>query len=213
MKRRLLLALIFAAVAIAMSVFTTKSYAAPFSQAARSLSSVETSPVIKVEYGCGWDYACPPRPWYGRRSYRTPHVYIENNYGTVNVYLNRRRHHYRPPHYDHPWRWSEGYYESRGYRRCEGDSCEEGGCGLYCWYHRVRNGYCGHGCEEYREHVRFERDYRLFEYPRPYVHRYTPREDYDDGYARFQRPGDDERVPLRRYYGPKYPPNCADGDC
>jgi hypothetical protein len=206
MKRRTLLAFLFCAVGFAFCASPTTLYAAPLSAAASTLASAETSTLARVEYGCGWDYACPPRPWYGRRSHRSPQVYIENNYGTVNVYQHGR-HHYRPPER----RWSEKdareYEEWRRASDCEGVSCGES-CGIWCWYRRIRNGYCGHGCETYREQAHDEREYRRYEeydYSQRYRYRYERRPYEGAPPVRFERPSDDERVPMRRFNGPKYP--------
>jgi|GEM_PF-4172570 len=144
--------------------------------------------------GCGWDYPCEPRPSYGKRYFSggNSQVYIKNNYGTVNVYSNGERRKYQRPYY-RSYRWRDRYEES-SYRN---------DCGVFCWYKRVRSGYCGHGCENYRERVRYETGYRTVEYPRPYFYRSRPR--YDDyGSTRYERPYDDERVPLRRFDGPRY---------
>ncbi len=94
MKRRPFLAHLFCAVAFATCAATITLSAAPLSHGASALAPTETSTLVRVQYGCGWDYACPPRPSYGRRSSGTPQVYIENNYGTVNLYQNGR--HGRP---------------------------------------------------------------------------------------------------------------------
>lgn len=231
MKKRLLLAPLFAALVIAMCDGANTSSAAPISKAALSFSSPDATLTVKV--GCGWDYPCAPRPSYGRRSYRSSQVYIENNYGTVNIYRNPPRYRgYRPAYYGHPWRWSERRYDDwHGYRRCDGNSCSErrcdsdrcaDSCGVFCWYHRIRHGYCGHGCDVYREHVRYERDYREVEYPRAYRYRsspddgydYDPHARYEDPHVRYERPSDSETVPVRRFDGPRFPSDCSpDRDC
>jgi hypothetical protein len=213
MRERLLFTLVSLVAAIVMSAAVTSLSAAPISKATSSLPSTEPSYLSKAQYGCGWDYACPPHPWYGRRIYRTPQVYIENNYGTVNVYQTPRRT-YRKPAYswrrwrDRDYEDSRAYYDWRHYKRCDGDVCGES-CGLVCWYRRIRDGYCGHGCQTYREQARDERDYpdcREDDCPTPPRYRYRPRERYDDvPPVRFERPSNDERVPLRRFNGPKYP--------
>ena len=208
MKRRLFCALLFVAFAGGLCTGATISHAAPIYELALAPAPHEAPFLTKIEYGCGWDYPCPPRPSYGRRSYRTPQVYIENNYGTVNIHPSGGRYRYDNPY---PRRWREGRYEEwDDNRRCEGDYCGEG-CGLFCWYRRIRHGYCGHGCDVYREQA-YERDYRDSACSRPdcrrpspeEYYRYDPRERYDS-HARFERPGGDERVPLGRFYGPKYP--------
>jgi hypothetical protein len=206
MKRRMLFALVFCAAAVSF-IAAPSLYAAPTSKAAAALASAETSSLLRAQYsGCGWDYACPPRPWYGRRSYRTPQVYIENNYGSVNVYRNGR--------YAYPTRRSERRYPTD----CGDSPCVES-CGVLCWYRRIRDGYCGHGCESYREQARYEREYEDHDYSRRYYYRSwrrsyeeTPpeyrswRRSYEGAPpVRFERPSDDERVPLRPYRGPKYP--------
>jgi len=148
----------------------------------------------RTRRGCGWEYPCEPRSSYGRRYFGggNSQVYIKNNYGTVNVYSNGARRSYERPYY-RSYRWRERYDES-SYRAND--------CGVFCWYKRVRTGYCGHGCENYRERVRYETGYRTVEYPRPYFYRVRPRDEY--GYTRFERPYDDVRVPLRRFDGPNY---------
>jgi hypothetical protein len=237
MSGRLFFGLVSLAAAIVAGAAMTSLHAAPMSKAASSLPSTEPSRLTKVDYRCGWDYACPPRPSYGQRSYRTPQVYIENNYGTVNVYRTPRRNYRRHAHSS--WRWRErddddgrAYDDWRGYKRCGGDSCGES-CGIVCWYRRIRDGYCGHGCETYREQARYERDYpdcrdddcpryrdadyrryrdadyrryRDDDYRRPSRYWTSRRERYDDAPpVRFERPRSDERIPLRLYSGPKYP--------
>jgi hypothetical protein len=216
MSWRLLFALVSLAAVIVMDAAATSLSAAPIAKAASSLPSAQPSHLTKAQYGCGWDYPCPPRPSYGRRSYRTPQVYIENNYGTVNVYQTPRRS-YRGP--SRRW-WRDRYDEDRRrYNRCDGDGCRES-CGLVCWYRRIRDGYCGHGCQTYREQERYERYYpadRGEDYSRPTYYeryRYWRRERYDERHreryddapsVRFERPSSDERIPLRRFNGPTYP--------
>jgi hypothetical protein len=205
MSKRLSHALFFSAVAVSLCAALVSSYAAPLGAASFSLSFAETSSVVKVQQGCGWDYPCPPRPWYGSRSYRTPQVNIENNYGTVNVY-QRRKYNYGSA--NDSGRWSDGSYEWRDYPKCEGDSCRES-CGVMCWLRRIRDGYCGHGCDSYRESE--ERYYRDYGYPPPppppYADSAGPGHAYDyEPRVRYERPGG-ESVPLHRFQGPKYPPN------
>ncbi|ADP71392.1 hypothetical protein Rvan_2167 [Rhodomicrobium vannielii ATCC 17100] len=154
----------------------------------------------RARRGCGWDYPCEPRRSYGKRYFSggNSQVYIKNNYGTVNVYSNGARRSHRG--YYRPYRWRDRYDESS--YRCRDRGCGDD-CGVFCWYKRVRSGYCGHGCDTYRERVRYETGYRTVEYPRPYFYRHRPR--YDDyGSTRFERPYDDDRVPLRRFDGPRY---------
>lgn len=211
MNRRPHFALGYFFAALVMCAAPASLVAAPVSKAASSLPSTELSTLTKIQSGCGWDYACPPRPWYGRRSHHTSQVYIENNYGTVNVYQAGRAH--RRPHQS-SWRWRESgdwraYDDWRDDRRCDGDVCGEA-CGLVCWYRRIRDGYCGHGCDAYREQAQYERDYpdcRDEDCPRPASYRAAPRlERYDDSPpVRYERPSNDERIPLRRFNGPKYP--------
>jgi hypothetical protein len=46
-------------------------------------------------------------------------------------------------------------YDGRGYDEW---------CGIRCWYHRLRAGYCGRGCDYYR--------FRMFEFPEGPLSRY-----------------------------------------
>jgi hypothetical protein len=135
------------------------------------------SPFLKVGHGCGWDYPCPPDPYYGRR-------------------------------FDGP----PGSSDSDGY--CEGSSCER--CGPACWYHRFKQGYCGHGCEVYRE-MSYEEARRAFEYPHPFYDRsYAPRyapPPYEESRPRYEHSGNQEQYPRRRFDGPRYLPDCSGGNC
>ncbi len=101
--------------------------------------------------GCGWDYPCPPEPEFARPARRPGQVTIHNNYGPVNIYsgVSRRPEAFPPqelPPYcqDEPCRYG-----------CGGYPCTEK-CGTLCWIRRLRQGYCGHGCEAYREQARIE---------------------------------------------------------
>jgi hypothetical protein len=219
MKHRSLLFLLFCAFWLALCAGFGSSQASPLSRQAVPSFKQNGSPLVDVGYdGCGWDYPCPPRPDYGRRpSYRSGQVYIQNNYGTVNVYENRR-HHWtgasevsRPCCFDGErpgWKRNEVVEE----RDCGPNPCE--GCGPFCWYRRFKEGYCGHGCGVYREKVRFERGERSVVYPRPAYRREDPLPppEYGPGYAEeapaeYWHPHDADPVPRRRFDGPKYPPN------
>jgi hypothetical protein len=102
--------------------------------------------------GCGWDYPCSPDPQFGRPHYRSGHVTIQNNYGSVNIYSSRRA---APPP-----------FEDRGEpEACQDEACLRYGCGGYpctdkcgpgCWLRRLRQGYCGHGCQSYVENAQIE---------------------------------------------------------
>jgi hypothetical protein len=107
--------------------------------------------------GCGWDYPCAPEPGFGRPHYRSGRVTIHNNYGNVNIYTSRRS---TPP-----------LPEDSGFipDTCQGDGCRRYGCGGYpctdrcgsaCWIRRLRQGYCGHGCQSYVENSRIEAEER-----------------------------------------------------
>ncbi len=145
MKTRLFLGLLFSALAIGMSA--TASNAGPVSTAF-SPALFETSAVVKIQYGCGWRYSCSG-------GYGAPQV---NIYGPVNVYTNGG---WRPyynsgwsSNYGDNWRWRGGYGNGQGGIGCGGYPCDEN-CGVMCWYRRIRAGYCGHGCNVYRERVSF----------------------------------------------------------
>ena len=128
------------------------------SRAGRNAGACEpvTRPAIapSAGSGCGWDYPCPPEPEYRRPPSRRGQVTIHNNYGPVNIYsgMSRRPEPYPPaePPYcsDDPCRYGCGSYP-----------CIET-CGALCWIRRLRQGYCGHGCQAYREQARIEAEER-----------------------------------------------------
>lgn len=139
--RRFFLALFSAVVVTAMNASVGGSSAAPLSGAAFSLSPSATSPLIKVQMPCGWTYACT----------------------TVKQEV------WRVPEGAEPWMGDGGAQPWRG-RGCSGHWCTDR-CGAFCWINRIRNGYCGHGCEAYREHVAFQPiDGNL----RPFIYRNPP---------------------------------------
>jgi hypothetical protein len=208
MKNRVILTMLFALVTLISGQGV--GVAEPGNIASRELLSLGavSTPAIRIdyEYGCGWDYPCPPRPNFGRRSYRPARrgsVVIHNNYGTVNIYMNGQLRH-RVPKYRARCSW--GWCDIPRYRRaaepeaCETDSCKK--CGLGCWYRRMKRGYCGHGCDWYREAARIERAERAESYRR---HRY-----FDESpSSEFQKQDDEfpsQRYSRRRYDGPPYPP-------
>lgn len=53
------------------------------------------------------------------------------------------------------------YHVERRHHRRDGDSASFG-CGIRCWYWRLRHGYCGPGCNYYR--------YRMHHYEKGYAH-------------------------------------------
>ncbi len=190
---------------------------------AHSLSVSAASLAVKAEYGCGWDYPCAPRPFF-RRNYRrgSGQVYIHNNYGTVNVFESGRRHRREPRIDPRPWR-PDGDGDGRGSRdggsrNCGESPCERE-CGVACWYRRIKEGYCGHGCEVYRDSARYDRNERSMDYPsQDYGRGAPPPPPYDPGYRddappRYQRPAGEDRFPRRRFEGPDYPPNCSGNTC
>jgi hypothetical protein len=218
----------------------SSAQAAPFADQILSASPYISSVLTKAGYGCGWDYPCSPRPYLRRRSLgRAGEVYIRNNYGTVNVYEGGRRY-LHSPEAPRPW---AGYEEEVAppYHRPLDDNCGaspcERECGPACWYRRFKHGYCGHGCDVYRERVRFEGAERIVTYPRPVYERPVyegpvyerpvfERPPYERGlpppYKRYGRhevplsregPGPAEVLPRRRFEGPEYPANCANGGC
>lgn len=269
MKTRLFLGLLLAALAIEMSA--TTSNAGPVSTAFSP--ALGTSALVKVQYGCGWRYTCSG-------GYGTPQV---NIYGPVNVYTNGGGYESAWT-YNDSWRGGGGDWNWRGGVGCGGYPCDQN-CGVMCWYKRVRAGYCGHGCDVYRERVSFYGNGDRFT---PYVSstsggasqfNYDNGEDNgasgagysqdaqgsSNGYAgasygstdssqngsyapqagtprerlvdrlrryfsfrsdrqdrqerrynssvRFERPINGEAVPLRRFKGPKYPPDCTGKNC
>ena len=172
MKRRLFLAVLSAVVVIAMSTRIGGCHAAPFSGAAPSLSSPRTSALIKVQTACGWNYSCTNL---GSGGNGPQQVQI---YGPVNIYTGAdvKPEIWRVPEGAWPWTGAQGNQEWRGWG-CGGHPCDER-CGAACWFNRVRNGYCGHGCNVYREHVMFQ---PIGGALRPYVYRSQPGGGYGYG--------------------------------
>lgn len=220
MKNRWFVLLLFCALGISAEANLSTTYAMPPGPAGFSDSP---SAILKVGGGCGWDYPCPPIPDYGRPpSYRSEQVYIHNNYGEVNIYVNGRRYSGPPPYSER--RYWDTPQISYGVPYCGPTPCEQ--CGPGCWYRRFKDGYCGHGCDFYRERVGFDRGQKIIEYPRPYSYRLPPPEYYprhDEGaYYRNDRhvegphrdgPPPVEAYPRKRFEGPQYPPPCANGAC
>ena len=166
MKRRFVVAFLFAAVVIAMSARVGGAVAAQFSGAALALSSPQTSALTRVQYACGWTYSCTDLGKAGN-------VQI---YGPVNVYTDAKPEIWRVPEGAYPWTGDQGNQQWRGWG-CGGYPCDER-CGAFCWFRRVRNGYCGHGCDAYRERVMFQ---PIGGNLRPYVYRNS--QDGDCGYG------------------------------
>jgi hypothetical protein len=138
------------------------AYAAP-SQPAGSIASPRPALLLRVGSGCGWDYPCAPEPDFGRRPrQRADRVDIQNNYGTVNVFVNGHR--VPPSSWEAPLRicpdgppppgWTEEAYKEY---TC-GVYPREDNCGPFCWMRRFKRGYCGHGCEAYLSSSREVRD-------------------------------------------------------
>ena len=176
MKRRLFLAVLSAVAVIAMSA--RGSHAAPISGAAFSLSSPRTSALIKVQTACGWTYSCTNL---GNGGNGPQQVQI---YGPVNIYTGAdvKPEIWRVPEGAWPWSGAQENQQWRG-TGCGGHPCDER-CGAACWFNRIRNGYCGHGCDVYREHVMFQ---PIGGALRPYVYRSQPGGAYGygspDGYG------------------------------
>ncbi len=170
MKRRIPLARLSAAVVIAMSAFIGGSFAAPLSNMASGLLSSNAAALVRVQYACGWTYSCTNL---GSGS-GPANIQI---YGPVNVYTNtdvKEPEIWRVPEGAWPWDGQGRYHDWRGWG-CGGHPCTER-CGAFCWFNRVRNGYCGHGCAAYREHVMFQ---PINGNLRPYIYR----SDGDYGYG------------------------------
>ncbi len=126
----------------ALWIAASAARAAPPSAAGLGVSS--TPPLlIRVGHGCGWEYACPPEPGYGRPPAPRGNVYIHNNYGPVTVYRGDPS---RPA--------SRAPYGME----CPGGDCAgtDSECGAFCWMRRIRGGYCGHGCWAYKEWQRLQ---------------------------------------------------------
>jgi hypothetical protein len=158
--------------------------------------------VHQVNSGCGWDYPCRPRPDYGRR------VSINNNYQRAKTQFNIQNYgrvhinyyagnHYRPRH-----RPRYRKHVRRHYNGCHNGDCR-GHCGPHCWYRKFKSGHCGHGCQFYRERVRFENEYREVKVRRPVYYK-APRHEYSD----FPSRDYDDRPRRRIGY-----PQCDDDDC
>jgi len=174
MKRRFVVAFLFAAVVIAMSARAGGSVAAPFSGAALALSSPKASALTRIDYACGWTYSCTDL---GNGGNGPTQVQI---YGPVNVYTGAdfKPEVWRVPEGASPWTGQDSvYWQGPG---CSGHPCDER-CGAFCWFNRVRNGYCGHGCNAYREHVMFQ---PIGGNLRPYVYQNPP-----DGYCGYGSSG------------------------
>ncbi len=233
MEKRSLFAVLLCIFAVAAGAVPGESRAGAFGAQTLSMRAPNQSYLQRA--GCGWDYPCAPQPDFGRppnfyrRLYGGPgQPTIHNNYGTVNIQVDGKAKFPAPPppcceaHEVYAWG-----------RPCGPAPCEEErpkeDCGLGCWLRRIREGYCGHGCWAYREQARVEaevrdekeerraeeeawREVRESGY-RPFERRYDappPRFDRHAGPEyppppRDAHPKIDERTPLRRFEGPKYP--------
>ena len=173
MKRWLFSALLFAAFVSAASAFSGGSFAAPLAGMAFPLPFSNDSAVTKVQTACGWTYACTN---IGNGANAPQNVQI---YGPVNIYTNPDD---KPDVWKVPegaWPWNGDQTDQSGWHGwgCSGHVCDEK-CGAFCWFQRIRNGYCGHGCDAYREHVMFQ---PIRGNLRPFVYRDPPDGDYGYG--------------------------------
>jgi hypothetical protein len=264
--------IVFSVCVALLTALAAKAQALTMTAHASGMTGVPASYVQKV--ACGWDYACPPEPGYGLApTWRLPpqdRPFIQNNYGNVTIQVDGHRGPaaaanaqqpccVEPPRAEAwlPRRCGPGAsYCERDWERtkwlppCGTEPCAEEkpieDCGLKCWWRRVRDGYCGHGCWSYREQARIEaeakeerrelkeegkaereaenegrRDGYLPRYPQPYY--YSPPHDRRPCYfgpgcprgaartferpvpPRYEAPKVDERTPLGRFSGPKYP--------
>ncbi len=183
MKKRFLFILLGTAVVIAMGV-ANSGFAASLPNAALSLAFSKTSAALtKVQYACGWTYSCTNL---GNGANGPQNVQI---YGPVNVYTGAdfKPEVWRVPEGASPWTGDQGSQTWRGWG-CGGYPCDEK-CGAFCWFNRVRNGYCGHGCDVYRQHVMFQ-PYTVVATTRrlrPYIYQNPSDGDYgygsQDGYG------------------------------
>jgi hypothetical protein len=152
--------------------------------------AIKTEPglVQKVGSGCGWDYPCPPRAYNGRpaiihKSFQRARTQFNiENYGDVhiNYYDKHRVHGHARDYPDYPYRHQRG-------RHCYARDCGDS-CGPHCWYRRFKSGYCGHGCDYYREKVHFEPEYREVKVYRPHYYK-EPIDKFREGH--FFPGGDD----------------------
>ena len=149
MKKRFLFMLLTTALVIATGV-ANSGFAAPLPNVALLLSSSKMPAMTKVQYACGWTYSCTNL---GNGANGPQNVQI---YGPVNVYTGAdfKPEVWRVPDGAWPWTGDQGSQPWRGLG-CGGYPCDEN-CGAFCWFKRIRNGYCGHGCDVYREHVAFQ---------------------------------------------------------
>ena len=173
MKRWLFNALLFAAFVSAASAFSGSSFAAPLAGMAFTLPISNDSAVTKVQTACGWTYACTNL---GNGANAPQNVQI---YGPVTVYAGDEA---KPDVWKVPegaWPWNGQQPDQSGWHGwgCGGHPCDEK-CGAFCWFQRIRNGYCGHGCDAYREHVMFQ---PIKGNLRPFVYRDSPDGDYGYG--------------------------------
>ncbi len=94
--------------------------------------------------------------------------------------------------------------------QCGGYPCDQN-CGPSCWYGRFKNGYCGHGCEVYKERVRYDTEEKLVKVPRVVYGDTSSSSVVDTDLDRDRERRDDQRYeqdraePQRRYEGPVYP--------
>ncbi len=181
--------------------------------------------LFKVGYdGCGFDNPCEREeiPRHSGRRHSQP--YVNNNYGTVNVYVDRHRRISRTVDASVDCCAGEVWPEERGEEAEDRQNAD--GCGPLCWMHRFRQGYCGHGCGVYGEKVEFERAHRIVEYPRPVFYRRPSfyREPAPEPYnerpsayerrvpqrplERVQKPRTPDLTPRGRFEGPEYPAGC-----
>ncbi len=172
------------------------SFAAPRPNAALSLSFSKTSAITKVQYACGWTYSCTNL---GNGANGAQNVQI---YGPVNVYTgaDAKPEEWRVPEGASPWTGDQGSQTWRGWG-CGGYPCDEN-CGAFCWFNRVRNGYCGHGCDAYRQHVMFQ-PYTVVATSRqlrPYIYQNPP----DGGYGYGSQDGYGYGGGGASYYGSGY---------
>ncbi len=217
---------------------------APAAQPALQAFRVHVPPLLtRAGQGCGWDYACPPDPDFGRPpNLRGSQVIIHNNYGPVNVYPGGA------PQSGRHEGGDKGDCRDGGRWGC-GDPWSAEKCGPLCWMRRFRHGYCGHGCSVYREQARVEAEERAedavreelrrerkhenFERDESFEKRATcdrpycpenysppPPPHYYDGperaYApprRYEGPHPGDLTPRERFEGPRYPADCKGGGC
>lgn len=172
MSGRILFLLFSTLAAISSGHFASgEAFAASLGNAGVSLA-LPASAVTKVQTACGWTYSCTNLG--GGNGPQNIQIF-----GPVNVYpgTEAKAEVWKVP--DGAWAWTGNQTDQSGWRGwgCSGHMCDDK-CGAFCWFNRIRAGYCGHGCNAYREHVMFQ---PVNGNLRPYVYNSGGDSGYGDG--------------------------------